>query len=92
MLSDFSTPSIVYNQAKHYFGSDVEIKPSTRSGKKYMLLNPHTNKWIYFGAFGYEDYTKHHNEKRREAFRKRNHKWAKQDKYTPGWLSYYLLW
>jgi hypothetical protein len=92
MLTDFSTPSIVYKQAKHYFGPNVEIKPSTRKDKKYMLLNPHTDKWIHFGAQGMEDYTKHKDERRRDAFRRRNHKWSKQDKYTAGYCAYYLLW
>ena len=92
MLEDYTTPSVVYKLAKKYYGSDVEIKPSTRNGKKYMLYNPHTDKWIHFGAYGYEDYTKHFDPKRREAFRVRNKKWSTQDKYTPGFASYYLLW
>ena len=51
-----------------------------------------TNKMVHFGYFGMEDYTKHHDEKRRELFRKRNHKWSTAEKYSPAWLSYYLLW
>ena len=43
-----------------------------------------TNKMVYFGQLNppYEDYTKHHDEKRRELFRKRNHKWATAEKYS----------
>jgi hypothetical protein len=41
---------------------------------------------------GYEDYTKHKNEIRRKSFLTRNKEWSKQDMYTPGFLSYYLLW
>ena len=92
MLTDFSTPSIVYGKANHYFGNDVEIKPSTRKDKKYMLLNPQTDKWVHFGQMGYQDYTKHKDEKRRDAFRRRNHKWKDTDPYTPSYLSYWLLW
>ena len=39
-----------------------------------------------------QDYTKHGDEKRRDNFRKRNMKWAYARKYSPAWLSFYLLW
>ena len=58
--------------------------------KKYMVFNG--TKMIHFGQFGYEDYTKHGDEKRRDNFRKRNMKWAYARKYSPAWLSFYLLW
>ena len=57
-----------------------------------MVLDPNTNKMVHFGQMGYEDYTKHHDENRRQLFRKRNHKWATAEKYSPAWLSYYLTW
>ncbi len=91
-LEDFSNPDIVYGRAKKVYGEDVDIKPSTRNGKKYMLYNPNTNKWVHFGAYGYDDYTKHKNKIRRDKFLIRNHKWATSDKYYPAFMSYYLLW
>ena len=47
---------------------------------------------VHFGQMGYEDYTIHKDEKRRELFKKRNHKWETAEKYSPAWLSYYLTW
>jgi hypothetical protein len=71
-----------------------EIHPSSRKDKKYMVFDPYKQKMIHFGSFSpkYEDYTKHHDEKRRDNFRKRNHRWANAPVYSPAWLSYYLLW
>lgn len=75
-----------------YGGDKLVVKPSTRKDKKAMLLNPLTNKWIHFGQKGYDDYTKHQDEKRLLSFRKRNQKWKDADKYSPASLSYYILW
>jgi hypothetical protein len=92
MIEDFTNPNIVFQNAKRIYGNDVQIKLSTRKDKKYMLLNPNNNKWIHFGQMGFFDFTKTNDNKRRELFRNRNHKWSKQDKYSAGFLSYYLLW
>lgn len=91
MLEDYSNPKIVYKKARDMFGPHVIIQPSTRKSKKYMLLKP-DGKWVHFGYYGMEDYTKHRNLMRREAFRTRNHQWAYQNIFTPASLSYYLLW
>jgi ABC-type sulfate transport system substrate-binding protein len=88
----YSNPSIVLKRAKEMYGNDVQIFLSTRKDKKYMIINPKTNRYINFGQMGYEDYTKHQDEERREKFLKRNKKWKDKDKYSPGYLSYYLLW
>ncbi len=40
-----------------------------------MILDPETNKYIHFGEWSFEDYTKHKDKKRRDEFLKRNHKW-----------------
>ena len=68
------------------------IHPSSRSRSKYMVFDPFEQKMKFFGQMGYEDYTKHHDEKRRANFKKRNHRWANAPIYSPAWLSYYLLW
>ena len=47
---------------------------------------------VHFGAVGYADYTAHKDEERRKRFRVRNHKWSMSPKWSPAWLSYYLLW
>ena len=88
----YSDPQKVLKKAIKLYGGDVEIDYSTRKDKKYMILNPNTNKWVHFGLMGAEDFTKHKDKERREAFLTRNHKWANQDEYTPGYMAYYLLW
>jgi hypothetical protein len=67
-------------------------KLSTRDDKKYMLYNPEKEKWVHFGQMGYQDYTQHLDKKRRALFMLRNLKWADKNKYSPAYLSYYLLW
>ena len=61
-IEQFSNPAIVYQKAKQYLGNDVIIKLSDKPLKKYMVFNPHTQKWVYFGQIGYEDFTKHADE------------------------------
>ena len=85
-------PELVFKKAKEIFGPHIQIKESTRHDKKYMLLNPETNKWVHFGQKGYEDFTGHRNLMRREMFRRRNHKWAKAPMFSPAFLSFWLLW
>jgi hypothetical protein len=92
MIEKYSTPYKVFAKARQMFGPDVQIKLSTRQSKKYMILNPQTEKWIHFGEMGYEDYTKHENLMRRERFRLRNRKWKDREKYSPAYLAYHLLW
>ena len=87
-INKYSNPSIVMKKAKELHLNPIQL--STRKDKKYMVSDG--KKLIHFGQMGYEDYTKHHDEKRRELFRKRNNKWATAEKYSPAWLSYYLLW
>ncbi len=91
-LRQYSDPKQVIQNVKEYLGNDIQLFMSTRNNKKYMIQHPQTNKWIHFGQMGMEDFTKHKDKKRQDNFKKRNAKWSKQDKYTPGWLSYYLLW
>ena len=91
-LNLYSTPWTVYQNARNLYGYDVDIKPSTIKDKKYMIYDKDNDKWVHFGQYGYEDYTKHKDEKRRNNFLSRNHKWLKRDKYSPAFLSYNLLW
>lgn len=91
-IFNYSNPRIVRKMADKYLGKNVKVYLSTRKDKKYMVLNPSTNKMVHFGAMDYEDFTKHQSELRRQYFRARNHKWRDAEKYTPSWLSYYLLW
>ena len=67
-----------------------EVHPSSRANKKYMVFDG--TRMIHFGQIPYMDFTKTHDDKKRMNFRKRNHKWANAPKYSPAFLSYYLLW
>ena len=88
-IQEYSNPALVLQRAEDLFGSAM-LKLSTRKNKKYMIyLNNH---WIHFGQMYYEDYTKHLDEERREAFRTRNADWLNRPYDTPAFLSYVLLW
>jgi hypothetical protein len=94
LLQQYSNPTIVRRKLRRLYGKDHELYLSTRKDKKYMIYHPETNKKIHFGFFNppMEDYTKHKDKKRREAFLKRNAKWATKDPYSPARLSYFLTW
>ena len=88
MLRLYSNPEAVKKKARYYKLNTVY--ESTRRNKKYMVFDGH--KFIHFGEMGFEDYTKHHDKTRLEAFRNRNWCWEHSPVYTPRWLSYFLLW
>jgi len=73
----------------------IKIEPSTRKDKKMMATFEidGRHKTTHFGAVGYEDFTVHHDEKRKEKYLER-HKaredWA--DPTTAGALSKFILW
>jgi hypothetical protein len=70
------------------------VAVSTRKTKKYMIKDDN-NKFIHFGQLGYEDFTKHKDEERRQRYLKRTEKikgdW-KENKFSPNNLSRNLLW
>ena len=86
-LKKYSNYEQVKINGKKY---NLDILISTRKDKKYMII--HNNKKIHFGEMGYEDLTKHLDSHRAELFKKRNAKWADAEKFSPAWLSYYILW
>lgn len=67
-----------------------QVHPSSRKDKKYMVFD--NNKMVHFGQIGYEDATKHHDERRIKKFKSRNRRWKTAPRYSPSFLSYYLLW
>jgi hypothetical protein len=88
-MEKYTDPTQVQKLANKY---DVgKVFPSTRKDKKYMIQDP-KGKWIHFGQYPYEDYTKHKDPVRRRNFLVRNSKWRNAPIYTPAWLSYHLLW
>jgi len=86
-LSKYSNFSAIKAKGKR-LGFDV--LRSTRKDKKYMII--HDGKKIHFGQMGYEDFSKHKDDKRRSNFLKRNANWKNAGKYTPAYLSYHILW
>lgn len=87
----YSTPSIVYRKAKALGIDPSLIEISGRKTHKYVYRPPNSAP-VHFGAWGMQDYTKHKDKQRLEAFRRRNHRWATAAKGTAAWLSYWLLW
>lgn len=68
---------------------------SDKPDKKYFIIT-NDNKKVYFGASGYEDYTIHKDQKRKELYIKRhskmNENWTKSGINTAGFWSRWLLW
>jgi hypothetical protein len=88
-LKKYSNPEYVMMKANEMGLNPVHV--STRKDKKYMVYNKN-KKLVHFGQMGYEDATKHGDKKRIANFKKRNIKWGYAPKYTPAWLSFWLLW
>ena len=87
-LRIFSDPEYVMNKARAMGLNPVHV--SSRKDKKFMVFDG--DKMIHFGQMGYEDFTKHNDELRRARFKNRNKRWQHSSKYSPAWLSWYLLW
>jgi len=89
--SDYKQAQIMTNR---YFKKPTKLYLSDKPKKKYYVLDP-DNKKVYFGAMGYEDFTKHKDEKRRQLYLSRakhiKGDW-KQDKYSPNNLAINILW
>jgi len=93
MITNFSNPIEAERKAKLYLGKKAELLLSSRKDKKYMII--HNNKKVHFGAMGYEDFTKHKDKERRDAYLKRATKikgdW-KDNIYSPNNLAIHILW
>ena len=87
-LRNYSDPEYVMQKAKMMGLNPVH--ESSRKDKKYMVFDGRT--MVHFGQMGYEDATKHNDIDRINRFKKRNWKWQSSSKYSPAYLSYYLLW
>ena len=90
-----SNPAIVYKNWLKYKGSDdAEIYLSERKDKKFCVTTP-DGKTVHFGQKGYDDYTSHQNEARRDNYLKRSSNirgnW-RNNKYSANNLAINLLW
>ncbi len=64
-----------------------------KDGKHKFIAHFSDGRKTRFGAKGYEDYTMHHDVKRRDAYRDRHKKdLDTNDPYRAGYLSRFLLW
>jgi hypothetical protein len=75
----------------------VQLKKATTQGKKYTAVFYDNDrkkiKSTSFGAVGYDDFTKHKDEERKEAYLARHKKNEDWNNYmTAGSLSMHLLW
>jgi type III secretory pathway component EscR len=77
----------------------VKLIKMTTGNKKYKVILKNTQtgreKSVSFGAKGYEDYTMHKDEKRKENYisrHKARENWTKSGIDTAGWWAKNLLW
>ena len=72
---------------------NVIIQKSSNPKKKYDAIFNGT-KTISFGASGYQDYTMHHDDKRRANYisRHSNEDWTRGNVESAAWLSRWILW
>jgi hypothetical protein len=93
-INKYSNPLKVRKNLNKYLGKEVELYLSSNPKKKYMIKNPQ-GRWVHFGAFGMEDYTKHQDINRKNKYLARatniRGEW-KENPYSPNNLSLSLLW
>lgn len=94
-LEPFTNFTEAQTKAYDYLGDDAILFTSPKTDKKYRIYNPIKNKWVDFGQMGYEDFTKHQDEDRRQNYLARatkiKGKWI-NDKYSPNNLAIHILW
>ena len=90
----YSNPKIAQQKAIQYLGSDALLIRSKTKNKKYSIQSA-DGKTINFGQMGYEDYTKHKDDIRRQNYLKRTSNikgsW-KDDLFSGNNLSRNILW
>jgi hypothetical protein len=94
-IKKFSNPIVVNKKWKAYKDKGAsDLFLSANPEKKYSIITPE-GKLVNFGGMGYEDWTKHGNPARRQAYLNRacgtKGDW-KKDKYSPNNLAINLLW
>jgi hypothetical protein len=95
-LISVSNPELVYNNLQKYLRNATDLYISNRKNKKYMILNPYTNKMVHFGDIRYEDLTRHFDPIRRNSYLRRatnirGTTW-KDDPYSSNNLAIWTLW
>jgi hypothetical protein len=94
-INKWTTPKQAQKMAYKYLGKTAKLYPARNPEKKYSIYDPKEEKWVNFGQIGYEDFTKHHDKKRRKNYLTRT-KYMKGDwknnKYSANNLSRNILW
>jgi hypothetical protein len=96
-LKKWSNPEEAQKKAKAIYGAIGILGVSPLKDKKYRIYNPIKKKYVDFGQFNppMEDYTKHKDKKRRDAYRARalniKGNW-KKDPFSANNLSVFILW
>jgi len=94
-LAKYSNFDKAQDNAFNYLGDDAVLFYSPKPDKKYRIYDPLQNKWVDFGQMGYEDYTKHLDEERRNSYLRRTANMKgdwKTNKYSANNLSRNILW
>ena len=67
------------------------VKPSTRRGKKIMVVDPRTGRHVHAGHSGYADYTAHGDRAKRANYLRRA-RGMPHPRMSPNWVAIKLLW
>jgi hypothetical protein len=93
-----SRRSVGRKHSKIAQGTRVTYWRSSSKNKKWMTITPDGRK-VHWGDPHMQDYTQHHNKRRRSNYKKRhagirlkNGSRAIDKKWSPAWLSYYVTW
>lgn len=95
-LLKISNPKEVIKKAQQYFNNpDIKVYLSNKKNKKYAIYDPINKKLVHFGQMGFEDYTMHKDDKRRQNYLLRaSHikgEW-KNNPYSANNMSMHILW
>lgn len=94
-LKKWSDPIKAQQKAYQYLGKEADLIVSKNKDKKYSIYDPLSKKWISFGQMGYEDYTKHGDDVRRQNYLTRTASMKgnwKKNPYSANNLSRNILW
>jgi hypothetical protein len=92
-INMWSNPETAQKKAYDYLGKDAKLYKSDKKDKKYKIFDG--KKWVHFGQMGYEDFTKHQDNERRNRYLKRTENMKgnwKKNPYSPNNLSRNILW
>lgn len=95
-LLKISNPKEVIKKAQQYFNNpDIKVYLSNKKNKKYAIYDPINKKLVHFGQMGFEDWTFHKDDKRRQNYLLRaSHikgEW-KNNPYSANNMSMHILW